>query len=598
MTPWLIRHDFGALGDGYPSFSTSACDAVDGVVFCTNYDFTHVTKIDYHGYVKWQVTDVNNSDAVVGADASGNVFIADRLRLTKLNAAGVIQWQKGTSTGFVSGGNARALTVLADGSCLVVSGNTDSLLRIAKFGPDGSLTAEKEYTGATDEIVNSTKNFIENASGDLYHVDHDTTGDSYIKIVKFYAALDNIARSKSYKCAGYSLSALGSCELSDGSMVVAFLDAGTTGTLRLARIAEDSTVTWSKSVTDSGVTNYFSRVSIFSAPDGFFVCATSSVNNPLLYKFANDGSLSWARSLHHPSVDGVWVVDNAFVDSTGDLVCSATLNDASANATACLFKIYADGTPTGNFGGATAAVTNHTTVSVASGITLTVADDTSATIVGTSGTVTTSAAQVSASSYPLTLHASDLTQTGQASGLKASHHGQANSPYRQVGTATGTLETKHGIAMSVTRTPSGKTICAAIGTQATKHGQAIGTSLVTSAAAGHLAIKHGTAQGKIVCAATGALVTKHGTATCASAFQATGSRAIKHGTALTLTIRAATGHLATKHGTASSTWGSTGQATGHLATNHGTPTFKSIFKAMPNFKTRHGTPKSIRSTTC
>lgn len=593
MTPWLLRHNSGALDGVLESYVTSIADTGDGYVVAAGYDFTHVTKVDYEGNVQWQFTDVNTHAAVVGADTSGNVFVLDYARLTKISSAGTIQWQKSTSTGFIA---QPSLTVLADGSCLVVSGNTDPVLRIAKFSSAGLLTFEKTYTGATDEVVNGTKGVLEGTAGDLYHFTHDNTGDAYVKLTKLSSALA-ITWSKSYSTAALSFSVKASCRLADGGLVVGFLDAASGGTLRLAKIAEDGTVTWSKSVADSNVANFLSNgFRLYQGASGFFV-QTRATAGPLTYKFDTAGALEWARVIAHPTAAGGWIGEGVIENADGILL-AATPFDTDSNAVPSFFKLRADGTSLGDFASNTVEITNWTTVSVAAGATLTVATDSNAVVASTAGTVTTNAAEVTTSNYPLLRYYHDLLQVKQAAGSRLTRYGTPNSPYSQAGTASGWYLPNFGTASAFILPATGTQIGIASGSKVLKTGSPVDNSSTATVATGTLVTKFGTGTGLTSNAATGAFNTKFGTAKGVFVTYATGSKLTKYGTPTALTIGVASGTYVTKFGTAATDWGVTGTVTGTRGTHFGTPTSLSIFHAIGSRKTRYGTAKLVRGTTC
>lgn len=591
MTPWLLRHNSGALDGAPESYVNRIVDTGDGFAIATSYDYTHVTKVDYAGNIQWQFTDINTYEAVVGADTSGNVFVLDHARLTKISAAGVVQWQKSTSTGFIA---QPELAVLADGSCLVISGNTNTLLRIAKFSSTGLLTFEKTYTG-TDEVVNATKVFFENGAGDLFHFTTGTFGDDYLRLTKHNSALA-ITWTKSYKTTAKSYDAKSSCKLSDGSMAVGFLDSSTLGTLRLARVAEDGTVTWSKSVTDSNVTSFFTNgFTLHSGGTGFYVHSRAAAG-PLLYRLDSTGALEWARIIAHPTVAGGWM-GSVVATADGVLVAASPL-DVGSNAIASCFYLRSDGTPVAEFAGATAEVTNWTGVSVAAGDTLTVATDSDSAIATTAGTVTTNAADVASSSYALQRYYADSLQAKQASGSLLPKFGSPTSPYDQVGAALGSRNTEFGIAASFSVAITGTTICNAIGSRLTKFGSATDNSSATGQASGSRTTHFGTCQSRTTYAATGVRGTQFGSAKGAVITYAQGTRATKYGTPTGLVVGVASGVHNTRFGQAVAEWGNTGTASGSRNTHFGSAGSLSKFIAICSYKTRYGTAKTIRSVPC
>ena len=605
MIPRLFSHLPNALGETPNTYLRGACDVGDGFVFSVNDGATNrtvFTKVGNDGYVKWQRQHAGNNQDVgqLLSDGVGGCYMLGDMSILRIDGSGALTWSRWSS--YEGSHLSGALSSWGISGCLLAHRNGKDA-DIISVNTDGTVVSERTYVGITGEepLYRPRLVLANDASGYMLASRINGVSEDYLRLTKISSALNSVSLTKSYKIASsdsywYLYDACSAA----GNMVFGFVVGSPASALRLMCVHPDGSVYWTKHLTDTGIADFdWAGANLYGAASGFFAVSYDDTDGAAVFCFDDAGALQWSKTIKCSdtplggSVNGVTKLAN------GTVLISITAQDTTTGAfvAGCLL-LNSDGTYNSTFLSGIVEVTDRAGVTVSSGTIPTVANDTAGTITARTTTLVDSALTLTTTDYTVVSLYPDDFQSSQASGHKAIHHGQANSPYTQSGQATGTLETAHGIAMSAAHLPSGATLCAAVGNKATKHGRATGASSVTSAATGNLATKHGTAQGKAIYAATGTRAVAHGTASLSSLFHATGHRATKHGIATTLLSRAMTGHLATKHGTMASEWRATGQMSGHLATLHGTASSKCIFKVTPSFKTRHGTPKAIRSITC
>ena len=613
MIARLYTHPPGSLNGAAETYAKDVCDLGDGLVFsAVNSALTLlvVTKVTYDGEIAWQRSYASTTGGKMQPDGTGGFYLlgdgGSTPSLLHIDTNGALLWSRWSS--YESGYDNWALSRFGSYDCLL-SARSGVTTKLIAFAADGATLYEKIYTGITGEetMYSPPLSLASDGSGYMLASRLNAAND-YLRVNKLSTTLSAVSLTKSYKIAASDSYwyLYDSCQL-DGAMVLAFVVGSPAATLRLMCVNPDGTINWTKHLTDTGIADFDwneaevfgDTQGIFSTDEGFFVTSYDDADGAVLYRFNKTGALEWSKTIKVSNTAGNSAIETVIKLSDGRVVVSFHMQNATTGFRDASFLILnADGTPNSNFNSAVVEVAARTGVTVSAGTNPTVASDTAGSISTPTTTLVDSGVTLASTYYSLAAYDPDDFQTKQASGHKAIHHGQACSPYLQSGQATGTAETKHGIAMSVTRVPSGTTICASVGTKVVHHGQATGVSSLTSVATGHLATKHGTAQCKTIYAMTGALSIAHGTASFSSLFQATGYRATKHGIATTLLSRAMTGHLATKHGTMTSEWSFVSQLTGSAVTHHGTAGSKSSFLVTPSFKTRHGAHKTIRSITC
>ena len=600
---WIAQHLSGSLNAATSGMTDAICDVGDGVVVASedwDYSTGTLVKLSYAGVQLWQKT-LPSFVVGMGADSSGNVYVLDGVRVTKLSGSdGSTTWQKTTSTGF-TGAYYCALAVYPNGDCFVSSGNTDPLLYVARFDSSGALTYEKTYTGITDEVATGHKWVGKASDGSLYVAGHNTGGSTYLKLTKLSSAFAE-TWSKSYANASHSLSTRSACILANDNVVVSALASASLGTLRLFCVQPDGAVVWSKSITDSAIasfhTNYTTTVRSLST--GFSVHGKDDSGRGIAYVFDNDGALSFARAFTNPASQTENGNYGLVSTSDGGFLLGFTPNDDSANYVPTFVKVTNSGELLGAFG-ADIVVSSVTTASVATGITYTVGSPTAGTVAATAGTGSTSSETLTTTTYVLTVSEGPDPKTYQATGIAdATHHGTPTATYDQSFTATGYLVTAHGTPIYYT-TPLDTTAYFASGSFYTNHGTPTASLDFSGQVSGPLVTTHGTPEVTLDFAATtGGVVTTHGTPALSDVFSAEGLFATLHGTPSLEFVVYAAGNLVTNHGTPVLTLAGEYVATGSLVTNHGTPVYGgSYFSARSTPPSlRHGKPLLVRTPTC
>ena len=596
---WAGRFLSTSIDVGNVTKATGIGDTGDGVILTAqgdSYGQGVITKLTYAGTVAWQKSfSYVNPVTSVSARSSPAPYLADSNILYKLDGAtGAISWQR--NIGAVTGYSVHTLKLTPDLSYIYAVSGSPTGPYVVKVSSDNTVSYALKYNYITNEHSGLLV-----SDSDVFMAGSVSTGTHYLKLTKLSSAFA-VTWSKKYSNASHSLDRYSECMLDSGNIVIAAIATGSVDTLRLVCIQPDGTVLWSKSVTDSAITDYSDGgVSVHEISGGFVVFGSESTTyEGVAYKFANDGTLGFARTLSS-GTSGVWGGGWGAVSTTdGNLLLSYDLDDANGDINATYFLLGPDGYPLTTFG-SIATVANRTSVTVASGITYTVASDTSPSVTNPSLTISAGAGSVTTTAYPLTMAYVYVDSTHQATGLEpATQHGTPSASYNQPFSAAGNLVTKHGTPIYYS-VPLDTTAYFASGSFYTNHGTPTVSLDFSGQASGNLVTNHGMPDATLDFAATtSGLVTNHGTPVLSGVFSAEGLLATQHGTPSLEFVVYAAGNLVTKHGTP--TLGLVGEyvATGNLVTQHGTPSYTgSAFLARSTPPSlRHGKPLLVRTPTC
>ena len=278
----------GLTGDTTYTFQVTAINSAGPSPIATSNSVT--TLASYWGLAATSPTDNNFARTVV--DSSGNIYLSSQLASTiagliKLNAAGVVQWQRNFSVGGSIDGN----TVTWPGLALDSSDNVYMCMPVDASGPKALGILVKYNSSGTLQWQRALNDTVNSNYGYAYSITIDSSNNIYV--------------------GGYT---------QVSSRTGAYLaQYNTSGVIQSQRVFYNP-----GSATPS--LNGFRSVSLDSSGNIYGASYGSSASQGLdnyVFKFTSAGSLTWQRGFGQSGLNRTDVCYSTVVDTSGNLYVGA-----------------------------------------------------------------------------------------------------------------------------------------------------------------------------------------------------------------------------------------------------------------------------------